>query len=91
MGSYQDHIADKIVFVAQIGCTDGKGATMKVKTGLVAGQRIGDAAANLAEFTGAKRLGEMYERITGKPCGCNERQERLNQLTLHPPGFILTS
>jgi hypothetical protein len=53
---------------------------MKVRTSIVAGQGMGDAVADLAQLTGMSRLAETYEQITGKDCGCEARQEKLNQL-----------
>lgn len=53
---------------------------MKIRTGIVAGQGMGDAVADIAQLTGVNRLAEAYEQITGKDCGCKDRQEKLNQL-----------
>ena len=55
---------------------------MKVRTGIKAGQGLGDTVADLTHLTGVARLAEAYEQVTGKPCGCDERQEKLNNLTL---------
>ena len=53
---------------------------MKIRTGIVAGQGLGDAVADFTQLTGVNRLAEAYEQISGKECGCKERQEKLNQL-----------
>jgi hypothetical protein len=54
---------------------------MKVKTGLKAGAAgLGDVVAEVTNITGVDRLAKSYEEITGKPCGCDERREKLNQL-----------
>lgn len=55
---------------------------MHVKTGLKAGAGLGDAVANVTRVTGIDRLAKLYEDVTGKPCGCAERQEKLNQVYL---------
>ena len=53
---------------------------MNIRTGIQAGQGMGDAVADLAQVTGMNRLAEAYENITGKDCGCKARQDKLNQL-----------
>ena len=55
---------------------------MKVRTNLSAGQAqgVGDTVASLAALTGLDQLARTYEQVTGKPCGCKERQALLNQL-----------
>jgi hypothetical protein len=58
------------------------GVTMKVRTGILAGQGLGDTVADLTHLTGVDRLAKAYEQVTGKPCGCTERQEKLNKLSL---------
>jgi len=55
---------------------------MKVRTGLLAGQKLGDALADFTDSTGVAKLAQEYERITGKPCGCKERQEKFNKISL---------
>jgi hypothetical protein len=62
---------------------------MKIRSGITAGQGLGDAVADVAKLTGMNRLAETYTQITGKDCGCKARQEKLNQLfPLHPGKFI---
>lgn len=39
---------------------------------------VGDTVARMLSYFGAKSMSEMYERIMGKPCGCGDRQARLN-------------
>ena len=53
---------------------------MKVKTGIIAGAGLGDAVANVTRLTGVDQLAKTYEQITGKPCGCDARREKLNTL-----------
>ena len=53
---------------------------MKVRTGIKAGQGMGDTVADLTHLAGIDRLAEAYEMLTGQPCGCNERREKLNSL-----------
>lgn len=60
---------------------------MKVRTGLKAGANgLGDVVADVTNITGVDRLAKLYEEITGKPCGCDERREKLNQLVPFPSG-----
>jgi hypothetical protein len=57
---------------------------MKIRTGIQAGQGLGDAVANLTHLTGVDQLAKLYEQTTGKSCGCQERQALLNQLVQFP-------
>src|SRR5271157_1363303 len=41
---------------------------------------LGDTIAKITHATGLDKLSELYTQITGKPCGCAERQEALNKL-----------
>ena len=60
---------------------------MRVKTGLKAGATgLGDVVADVTNITGVDRLAKLYEELTGKPCGCEERREKLNQLVPLPSG-----
>jgi hypothetical protein len=60
---------------------------MKVRTGLKAGANgLGDVVADVTNITGVDRLAKLYEELTGKPCGCDERREKLNQLVPFPSG-----
>ena len=59
---------------------------MKVRTGLKAGAGLGDTVADLTRLTGVDQLAKAYEEITGKPCGCEQRKEKLNQLYI--PLFV---
>jgi len=62
---------------------------MKVRTGVNAAvQGLGDTIANFTKRTGIDKLASKYEQITGVPCGCNERQEKLNELFPQPIGLI---
>jgi hypothetical protein len=53
---------------------------MKIRTGLKAGQGLGDVVADLTHLTKIDQLAGLYEEITGLSCGCQERKEKLNQL-----------
>jgi hypothetical protein len=61
---------------------------MKIRSGIKAGQGLGDAVADLTHLTGLDRLADAYSKITGKDCGCAARQEKLNKVfsfnTLRP-------
>ena len=60
---------------------------MKVRTGLKAGASgLGDVVADVTNITGVDRLAKAYEELTGKPCGCEARREKLNQLVPLPSG-----
>jgi len=45
---------------------------------------LGDYVADIAHLTGMDRLTKTYERVSGKPCGCEQRQEKLNTLVQFP-------
>lgn len=54
---------------------------MNVRTNLKAGAAgMGDVVADFTRTTGLDRLAKGYEKLTGKPCGCEERRVRLNLL-----------
>ena len=53
---------------------------MNIRSGIKAGQGLGDVVADLAHLTGLDRLADAYTQITGKDCGCAARKEKLNQL-----------
>jgi hypothetical protein len=55
---------------------------MKIRTGIKAGAGLGNAVAEISRLTGVDRLASMYEQAMGKSCGCDERQELLNQVQL---------
>lgn len=55
---------------------------MHVRTNTVCGQGLGDAVKDIIHLTGWDRLVDAYQEYTGQPCGCAERQEKLNQLNL---------
>lgn len=40
---------------------------------------LGDVLAAVFKATGAAKLAKAYERVTGKPCGCAQRQAALNK------------
>jgi hypothetical protein len=43
-------------------------------------QLLGDRVAAGLQKIGADRVAQVYERVTGKPCGCAGRMDWLNQL-----------
>jgi hypothetical protein len=53
---------------------------MNVRTGISAGNGLGDVVADVTHATGLDKLAHLYEQTTGKDCGCKERQEKLNQM-----------
>jgi hypothetical protein len=52
---------------------------MKVRTHLKSGMGLGDCVAKIAHALGLNQLAEKYEEVSGKPCGCKQRQEMLNK------------
>jgi hypothetical protein len=57
---------------------------MIVRTGIRVGAGLGDYVANVAQLMGMDRVAKTYERVSGKSCGCQERQEKLNSLVQFP-------
>lgn len=53
---------------------------MRVHTGLIAGQGLGDVIAGFTQSTGIDQIAKSYEEITGRSCGCDERRQKLNIL-----------
>ena len=53
---------------------------MKVKTGIEAGKGLGDVVADIIHAIGLDSLATTYTDLTGQGCGCQERQEALNNL-----------
>ncbi len=51
---------------------------MNVKTGIKAGKGLGDVVADIIHATGLDVLTTTYTDLTGQDCGCQERQEALN-------------
>ena len=41
---------------------------------------LGDTVYKITHATGLDKLAEIYTKITGKPCGCDKRQDALNKL-----------
>lgn len=42
--------------------------------------KLGDLLERIFILTGIKRLVKYITKITGKPCGCDRRKEKLNQM-----------
>ena len=40
---------------------------------------LGDTVAKITKATGIKKVVEKISEVTGKDCGCDERQEALNK------------
>ena len=53
---------------------------MNVRTGIYSGNGLGDVVADVTHLTGLDKLAHLYEQVTGNNCGCQERQEKLNQM-----------
>ena len=53
---------------------------MKVRTGILSGQGLGDMVADFTHVTKLDQLAHLYEQLTGLSCGCDQRREKLNQL-----------
>jgi hypothetical protein len=53
---------------------------MHVKTNLKSGKPLGDKVYDFTHATGLNKLAEAYTQVTGRDCGCSQRQELLNQL-----------
>lgn len=51
-----------------------------VQTTLLTGIALGDCCAGITSFTGLDRLAALYSQVTGKDCGCKQRQAYLNKL-----------
>lgn len=41
---------------------------------------LGDTVNTIAEKTGVKRVANIIEKKTGKPCGCGKRRAKLNKM-----------
>ncbi len=41
---------------------------------------FGDTVEKVAKFVGADKVAKKYEKVTGKPCGCSERRDKLNRI-----------
>ena len=40
---------------------------------------LGDTVQKAAKMVGADKVAKVYEKVTGKPCGCQERRDSLNR------------
>lgn len=40
---------------------------------------FGDTVTKIAQKTGLDQVAKVYEKATGKDCGCKKRQDALNQ------------
>ncbi|MEZ4735531.1 MAG: hypothetical protein R3E79_51220 [Caldilineaceae bacterium] len=61
------------------------GLELCVRTGLRAGRPLGDVVADFTHATGLDRIANAYSAITGQDCGCDRRQEALNNLCPNTP------
>ena len=41
---------------------------------------LGDTVRLVTEVTGGAKLVDKVSKVTGKPCGCKNRQEKLNEV-----------
>lgn len=41
---------------------------------------LGDTAAKIFKSIGADKIAKTYEKMTGKSCGCANRQVKLNEM-----------
>jgi hypothetical protein len=53
---------------------------LRVRTALRAGQPLGDQLAAFSHATGLDHLAILYTQVTGKDCGCQQRQAWLNEV-----------
>tara|TARA_R110000822_G_scaffold210143_1_gene345983 strand:- start:142 stop:297 length:156 start_codon:yes stop_codon:yes gene_type:complete len=42
-------------------------------------QGLGDLVHNVTSATGIKKVVDTFSKVTGKPCGCEERRDSLNR------------
>ena len=52
----------------------------QIRTGIKVGKGLGDYVADFTQATGLDKVAELYTEVTGQPCGCQERQEMLNNM-----------
>ena len=64
---------------------------MKVKTGIIGGQGLGDTVADVTHLIGLDQMAQSYEELTGKSCGCKQRQEALNSIQLPSMSMLLNT
>ena len=62
---------------------------MNVKSGVSAGQGLGDSVADVTHLIGLDQVAKTYEGLTGKSCGCKQRQEVLNQIQIPSVSMLL--
>lgn len=49
------------------------------KINLMKSKGFGDTVHKAAKLIGADKVAKTYEKVTGKPCGCQERRDSLNR------------
>ena len=64
---------------------------MIVKTGITVGQGLGDSVADMTHILGIDKIANSYEELTGKSCGCKQRQEMLNNIKLPSVNLLLNT
>ena len=42
-------------------------------------QYLGDILKKVLEAAGGKQVAQAVEKVTGKPCGCQERTRKINE------------
>lgn len=68
------HSVNKNLVLSHIPTSEEFNAAQNISRGL------GDTVAKITHATGLDKLAELYTELTGKPCGCSQRQEALNKL-----------
>jgi len=53
---------------------------ISIRSGIKAGEGLGDRVADFTHATGIERMAEIYTECTGNDCGCEARREWLNQV-----------
>ena len=41
---------------------------------------FGDTVSKIVKAVGADKIAKVYEKATGKDCGCNKRKDTLNRV-----------
>ena len=47
---------------------------------------LGDTIEKITEATGVKKVVELFSKVTGIDCGCDERKEKLNKMFRYKRG-----
>jgi hypothetical protein len=52
---------------------------------------LGDTIEKITKATGIKKAVEIFSKLTGKDCGCDERKEWLNKEFRYTPNCMVLS